>query len=365
MLLYSISRNICHDLLKCAQTGSNSFESTYIATAMDALGKICAGAAKCLKTYKNTSINFFEKRKKYSPKSDDANIEAEMRERNECFCRRFNFIETFMLDCDRCHAWFHGSCVDVTKDKLPEEWICDKCRVELLVTNQMQQLYEIMCGPKVGSSTDMKKIKNIQTEYQIDRTFVLQQLLLNHFFCVYNSKEVHQIQKAREFHIAKWIHSYSTKMSDMIQKKESKEQKESQSCRSILELEKMSRHFLTQFKFHEKKKIIQHLSLEANTALVLALTVKSYDIINAFPNMLGVVVKLMDNKAVIFRKLAVKAISQVSLCKHGHMHVFFCMYAWCSFCSQLKSIFYVIFGPGHKCRPKHNGSTNREKCRLM
>ena len=37
----------------------------------------------------------------------------------------------FMLDCDQCHCWFHGSCVGVAdaEEELPDEWLCDACRL--------------------------------------------------------------------------------------------------------------------------------------------------------------------------------------------------------------------------------------------
>ena len=34
-----------------------------------------------------------------------------------------------MLDCDRCHRWFHGPCVGVVEGMLPENWVCDECQI--------------------------------------------------------------------------------------------------------------------------------------------------------------------------------------------------------------------------------------------
>jgi hypothetical protein len=35
---------------------------------------------------------------------------------------------TFMISCDICLVWFHGSCVGITEQMLVEEWICSRCR---------------------------------------------------------------------------------------------------------------------------------------------------------------------------------------------------------------------------------------------
>jgi hypothetical protein len=35
---------------------------------------------------------------------------------------------TFMISCDVCMVWFHGSCVGITEQMLVEEWICSRCR---------------------------------------------------------------------------------------------------------------------------------------------------------------------------------------------------------------------------------------------
>ena len=37
----------------------------------------------------------------------------------------------FMLDCDKCHVWFHGKCVGIMSvEDLPEQYICDRCLIK-------------------------------------------------------------------------------------------------------------------------------------------------------------------------------------------------------------------------------------------
>lgn len=46
-----------------------------------------------------------------------------------CACGK-GYNGEFMLDCDHCHCWFHGSCVGVreAEDGVYDEWLCDACR---------------------------------------------------------------------------------------------------------------------------------------------------------------------------------------------------------------------------------------------
>ena len=45
-----------------------------------------------------------------------------------CVCGR-GYSGEFMLDCGQCHRWFHGSCVGVPRDRPPDRWVCDGCRL--------------------------------------------------------------------------------------------------------------------------------------------------------------------------------------------------------------------------------------------
>ncbi|GFR17190.1 PHD finger protein 3 [Trichonephila clavata] len=52
-----------------------------------------------------------------------------------CICRRPH-NSRFMIQCDKCEEWFHGSCVGVTKlygrqlEEQKKEWICPVCRMK-------------------------------------------------------------------------------------------------------------------------------------------------------------------------------------------------------------------------------------------
>jgi hypothetical protein len=68
---------------------------------------------------------------KYFCKQCTAKGEEWLREPTYCSCER-PWDNRFMLECDDCHVWFHGSCVGVTKraSTLLETWRCAACSIQ-------------------------------------------------------------------------------------------------------------------------------------------------------------------------------------------------------------------------------------------
>jgi len=59
-----------------------------------------------------------------------------------------------MLDCDDCHRWFHGFCVDVDSANPPETWYCDNCMVRRLMRKlKNPPVDSITLTPKKGIKT--------------------------------------------------------------------------------------------------------------------------------------------------------------------------------------------------------------------
>ncbi len=103
MILFYLSQRLGHDLLRASSTSKSSaqqMETTYLATAMDALGKITSAVARSLLRNRERRFQLPET---MSPGQFEPKEEV-----NRCFCGRGN-LDTFMLDCDRCHSWYHGS----------------------------------------------------------------------------------------------------------------------------------------------------------------------------------------------------------------------------------------------------------------
>ncbi|KAI8368505.1 hypothetical protein BD560DRAFT_398898 [Blakeslea trispora] len=57
--------------------------------------------------------------------SSSGNYSEEIR----CICENPTVdYGTFMIACDRCSVWFHGSCVGIAESDQVEEWYCKRCR---------------------------------------------------------------------------------------------------------------------------------------------------------------------------------------------------------------------------------------------
>ena len=109
---------------------------------------------------------------------------------NRCFCGRGD-LDTFMIDCDRCHSWFHASCVGITKDAVPDTWFCDDCAMQTTILDQAKVFAR---GNERSKALTSK-----------DHNHVLRQFLLSYLSRTAQSSPSPQADRAREYLIATWV----------------------------------------------------------------------------------------------------------------------------------------------------------------
>lgn len=313
MILLSICRRLTYDLIKASSGGGRSSnppaEGTYLTTAMDTIGTICSDVASKIVASRKNPLEF-PKEKSVSSLSDKANISTDSNEVNRCFCGRTSLVDTFMLDCDRCHSWFHGNCVGVAKDNLPEVWICDECTMQLLVLEQTK-LLTAQCD-KTGN-TDQIEMGEITEE---DQAHLMKILLLNFLSNHAKATKSSNIAIARKFHLAKFIQ-------DVNDLRNLKNNNGGTHTLSYLDVEILCAHLMGMWNLpdasdtgnnmiHQSNKC-EYLSEEGNAKLMLTLyACQTNNLASSFPRLLGVLLSLMgDERTVSLRKLAVKAVSQV------------------------------------------------------
>jgi cohesin loading factor subunit SCC2 len=317
LLLLSITKHICEDLMGCRSINAAStninLEPTYLATAMDTLGlissdicaKVAAAKANPLVFPKAINLTGLD-----SVCKDPSNSESE---KNRCFCGREAYNDTDMLDCDRCHHWFHMSCVGVAKDNLPDSYICDECKMQMLVIHQMEALM-----------TKAKKMDQIKADLPSepgheDKVHIMRTLLLKFLSHQVRTTKNISLEAARDFYLAKCIQD----IQDIQISRDANN--------GFLSHKMMQDHLLQLWNHYEldfhttvgKNSMTncegtllyekcEYLSQEGNSKLMLTLIASKSSLVSMFPYIIGVIVTLMgDEGLVTLRKLSVKALSQI------------------------------------------------------
>lgn len=184
MLLLYLSSRLGNDLMRASSAPKNApVEPTYLSTAMDAFGKITSAVASSLLQYRENPFQMLPET--LSPSDCEPKEEV-----NRCFCGR-GTIDAFMVDCDRCHSWYHGSCIGITKDTVPDTWFCDDCTLQTAVLEQA----EVFARGNNSSAA--------LTSF--DHSHGLRQLLLHQVTRAAEISSSSQAESAREFIIATWV----------------------------------------------------------------------------------------------------------------------------------------------------------------
>ena len=277
MLLLYLSHRLGSDLLRASSAGKNQLESTYLATAMDAFGKITSAVAGSLQRNREKPFQLPDSMDLCAPSPEPRE------EINRCFCGRGN-LDTFMIDCDRCHSWHHGSCVGVSKDTMPDTWLCDDCTLQTTVIEQA----------KVFARGDRSSDSLTST----DHNHVLRQLLLSYLSWTAQSSHSQIAESAREFLIASWV----------------KQLESSDDTLGSFDLGLVRSFAISQWALPtpepNQKKPRAHLTDDGNQRIMTSL-VASSELCVSFNRLLGVILRLMGDKLASLRKLSVKAILQV------------------------------------------------------
>ncbi|KAL7534879.1 hypothetical protein ACHAXR_010105 [Thalassiosira sp. AJA248-18] len=275
MLLLSLSHRLGSDLLRASSAAkSQVVEATYLATAMDAFGKITSAVAGTLQQNRENPFKL--------PDSMSPGLSPEPQEEvNRCFCGRGN-LDTFMVDCDRCHSWFHGSCIGITKDTVPDSWFCDDCTLQTTILDQAK----VFAG----------SIKEGKVLTRKDYNHVLRQFLLRYLSRTAQSSLSPQADRAREFLIATWVRDLTLEKSNAGES-------------GTFDLRLVRSHAIAQWSppaFQQSHRPASYLTDDGNQRIMLSL-VASSELSVSFPRLLGVLLRLMADKIASLRKLSLKA----------------------------------------------------------
>eukprot|EP01117_Protostelium_nocturnum_P008144 TRINITY_DN2906_c0_g1_i1.p1 TRINITY_DN2906_c0_g1~~TRINITY_DN2906_c0_g1_i1.p1 ORF type:complete len:536 (+),score=203.69 TRINITY_DN2906_c0_g1_i1:118-1608(+) len=75
--------------------------------------------------------NSMKKKKAKKQRHEDEESSSSEEEETYCFCRKPDHGK-FMIACDHCDEWFHGECVNITKEQASKirNYVCSKCQNE-------------------------------------------------------------------------------------------------------------------------------------------------------------------------------------------------------------------------------------------
>lgn len=196
MFLLTITNYIIRDLLQSTSTKAiiQNAETTYLNTVFDALGRICAAEAHILKSNRDKPL-----------KLETPIYSTNINERHmDCYCKNNVFNDTFCVSCDKCHTWFHGSCVGLRPDHVPPQWYCDTCQLDRIV--EFERDKNINLGEH-GCSLAL-----------IDKPYCMRRLLIDYLSILtrlFGSTTASAIGDAYSFHLAKWAGDLKPSAADM------------------------------------------------------------------------------------------------------------------------------------------------------
>jgi cohesin loading factor subunit SCC2 len=275
MLLLNLSHRLGNDLMR-ASTASKSHvvEATYLATAMDAFGKITSHVAGRLRQSREDPLNL----------SDNMCDDEPMEEVNRCFCGRGN-LDTFMVDCDRCHSWYHGSCVTITKDSVPDQWFCDDCKLQTAILDQAKVFGRSHDGSEALTSKD--------------HNHVFRQVLLGYLSNIAQSSSSIPAEKTRQFLIASWVRDIS--------------RMQNSDGNGSFDIELVRTYVISQWSSPSQQQQSSYMNLtDHGLSKVMTALMASSQLSTSFGQLLGVLLKLMGDDMTALRKLSLKAFLQVA-----------------------------------------------------
>lgn len=290
MLLQSFTIVMSRDVIQASQKMSTTssggvekeYESTYINTCFDSIGRIASAYAVLAKA----------KREKEFTTTITVAPQDSNRKHVRCYCKQNDKTDTLMIDCDDCSIWFHLNCIGLNQDTLPEKWLCDTCQLQTIVVDEkMAQQKASTCGI-------------------INSVFAMNRVLERHLRRI-------GFEVPARFQIARWaeeIEKEATKSSKSSNTRADDDDDEEESERKN-DIRHVAAQILERWdpRRADPRPIQFTFSEEGGMRALLAVTTSSSSFLSSFNKQMGLLLKLMSDKShAQMRKLSVKAIEKVS-----------------------------------------------------
>ena len=325
-ILYTLCRRLLEITVQSSLThgsnakGSSSIDGGFLMSSLDILGSVCAELA-CKRLYlrkhpiqlpRSVSEMTFGLHPTESDllKRDSSLKDFTLTSENcQCYCER-KFVDTFMIDCDRCHKWFHGSCARVPRDKPLKVWFCDDC---LLYDRLFQEAKSLVTVSKKMtdiqlSPRDHIQIMRLSLLKEISESFTSSEVFDSH--TAENASKFHDISTQRNFHQARWY-----LLATWIEENELKNRISSDNRDDAFEPSVVTRRILCNWYIQSSDQGLNHrlgfLPPMKRDSLLLSLFCRSSSLASFSSQILGFLIAVLDDPSPTLRKGGVKSLAQV------------------------------------------------------
>lgn len=291
MILLSFANSMYRDIIKMTslKATKESTTTTYFNTIFDALGKISSSVARIKKW------------------NDDHPVRLELpkiRERNStirhmgCYCNETEFdADKFSVNCDRCNTWYHGDCIGVNRDTVPEKWLCDGCQFDRIVEferDRNMNLGELGCPANL-----------------IDRTYCLRRLVIDYLSIITRNSGLKGIRDVYGFQLARWLKKLET---TNAKNNYLGENDTLPLIAGLIELwdPQYAPGVYQGSDVGSLNGMLNCLSDEGRSRMVVDFICKLSSLLTTFKSQVGRIVKLLESPSRSVRKLSLKAIEKIA-----------------------------------------------------
>lgn len=203
--LVSALRRLKHDILLSSPSyaaahnrsppSKATIDSSYLNVAFDLVGRMVVAQARTLAEGRHQPLRPTPRSLLPTAKLPGGARTASANDLElPCCCRDSTSTNRFLVRCDFCSRVSHGACVGISRDRVPEVWNCDGCK---LAQNMMH----------VRSQLGLYEHQLQEWESVLDDAYALQHSYVSH---IAHREGLVRVREITRFHLARWTDRLAT-----------------------------------------------------------------------------------------------------------------------------------------------------------
>lgn len=290
MILLSIANSMYRDIIKMtSKSAKETTTTTYFNTIFDALGKICSAVAKIKKWNED-----------HPARLDPPvifNKDSAIKHVDSYFSESDVVQDKFMIKCETCNTWYYGDDVGISRDTIPEKWLCDCCQFDRIV--QFERDRNTNLG-ELGCPVNL-----------IDRTYCLRRLVIDYLSIVTRNSGAKGTQDVYGFQLARWLKILET---TNAKNNYLDENDTLPLIAGLIELwdPQYSPGIYQGDGAGSLNGMLNCMSDEGRSRMIVDFISKISNLLTSFKSQVGRIVKLLESPSKSVRKLSLKAIERIA-----------------------------------------------------